>query len=99
MLQSNKRDLEDAIFQMNKTTEDIKKLKLLQEQSDLQIDQYRKETEILKSKLASANEQFVPKVNEESKIISMVDAQIKEYNVRIWKKKFFAFIIFVFFFF
>jgi chromosome segregation ATPase len=84
-LDSNKRDLEDAMYHMNKATEDIKKLKLLQEQSDSQLDQYRKEIEILKSKLETKSEQFVQtnQPNQDSKIIGMVEAQIKEYNVRM----------------
>ena len=70
---------------MNKAAEDIKKLKLLQEQSDSQLDQYREEYEILKSKLETKPEQFVPnQPNQDTKIISMVEAQIKEYNVRIF---------------
>ena len=80
LLQSNKRELEDAIFQMTKTTEDIKKFKLLQEQSDAQMDQYRKEIEILKSNISLMRDQYVPQPNQESKMMSLVDAQIKEYQ-------------------
>lgn len=69
---------------MNKTTQEINKYKILQEQSDFMLDKQRKDIEILKSKLETKSEQFIPnQPSQDSKMINMVDAQIKEYNVRI----------------
>ncbi len=73
------------MFQMNKTTEDIKKFKLLQGQSDSQTDQYRKEIEILKSEIVTMRGHQISQRNQDhdSRIMNLVDTQVKEYNVRI----------------
>lgn len=85
MLEQNRQYLEDSTFEMNKTRDEIRKLKLLQQHNDSGIEQFKKENDILKSELDYIKTCF--KENDDA-INKNVDARIKEFKVSFFIRTF-----------
>jgi hypothetical protein len=53
----------------------------LQQQSDIQLDQYKKETDVLKVQFSNQTAKIMSQQGHDSVILNSVEAKIKEYNV------------------
>ncbi|XP_053396760.1 centrosomal protein of 290 kDa-like [Mercenaria mercenaria] len=80
------RQLEEAITQMDRTTEDYAKLKLVLQQSDTVQDRLREDNEILKSKVADLTEQLASKTDADDAIMVAVDNKIEEWKLILQDK-------------
>ncbi|KAL4233575.1 hypothetical protein ACF0H5_008256 [Mactra antiquata] len=80
------RQLEEAVTQMDRTTEDYAKLKLVLQQSDSVQDKLREDNEILKSKVADLTEQLASKTDSDDAIMVAVDNKIEEWKLILQDK-------------
>ena len=71
------------MFEMNKTGEEIRKLKLLQKHNDSELEQKIKENEILKSQIEILNSKLMSHQDQDDAILNQVEGRIKEFRVRI----------------
>ena len=69
---------------MDKTREDIRKFKLLQQHNDTQLEQLKKENDILKSQTEILNSQILSHQIQDDAIMNAVEDRVKEYRVRTW---------------
>jgi centrosomal protein CEP290 len=81
LLEQNKQFLQDSTFEMNKTRDDIRKLKLLQQHNDSQVEQLKKENDILKSQIEILNSQILSHQSQDDAIMNAVDTRVKEFKV------------------
>ena len=84
MLDQNRRYLEDSTFEMNKTRDDIRKLKLLQLHNDSGLGEFKKENDILKSQIEILNSQLLSHQNQDDAIMNAVETRVKEFNVSLF---------------
>ncbi|PVD27873.1 hypothetical protein C0Q70_10448 [Pomacea canaliculata] len=73
-------NLEDAVQQMDRTTEDYMKLKVVLQQSDAVTDRLREENEILKSQVQDLTEQVQSKTEADDAIMVAVNNKIEEWQ-------------------
>lgn len=73
-------NLDDAITQMDRTTEDYLKLKKVLEQSDAVTDKLREENDILKAQVTDLNEQVQSKTDADDAIMVAVNNKIEEWR-------------------
>ena len=71
---------------MNKTRDDIRKLKLLQQHNDSNTGQLQKENEVLKSQVEILNQQLISHQNQDDALWQAVDNRVKEYKVIMVQK-------------
>ncbi|CAC5417989.1 unnamed protein product [Mytilus coruscus] len=74
------RNLDDAVNQMDKTTEDYLKLKKVLEQSDAVTDKLREENDVLNAQVADLNEQVQSKTDADDAIMVAVNEKIEEWR-------------------
>ena len=87
LLDENKHFLQDSTFEMNKTRDDIRKLRQLQQHNDENLEQLKKENDILKSQVEVLNQQLLAHQTQDDAIMNAVDARVKEYRVIIQSKE------------
>ena len=66
---------------MEKSRDEIRKLKLLIRQNDDYNEEFKKENDILKSQIESLKEQIINHHNQDNAIMSTVDERVKEFKV------------------
>ena len=71
---------------MNKTREEIRKLKLLQKHNDSQAEQSKKENDILKSQIEILNSKLLSHQDQDDAIMNQVEARIKEFRLVLQNK-------------
>ena len=82
IIENNRQYLTDSTFEMDKTREDIRKFKLLQQHNDTQLEQLKKENDILKSQTEILNSQILSHQIQDDAIMNAVEDRVKEYRVR-----------------
>lgn len=86
LLDQNKQHLQDSTFEMNKTREDIRKLKLLQQHNDGNIEQLKRENDVLKSQVELYNEKLLSHQTQNDDIMSIVEERVKAVQIDIQRK-------------
>lgn len=79
-------NLEDAIQQMDRTTEDYMKLKHVLQQSDAVTDRLREENEMLKAQVLDLNEQVQSKTDADDAIMVAVNNKVEEWKILLSEK-------------
>ncbi|XP_070190390.1 centrosomal protein of 290 kDa-like [Littorina saxatilis] len=80
------KNLEDAVTQMDRTTEDYVKLKAVLQQSDSVTDRLREENEILKAQVQDLTEQVQSKSEADDAIMVAVNNKIEEWQEVVGQK-------------
>lgn len=86
LLDQNRRYFEDSTNEMNKTREEIRKLKLLQRHNDTEAEQFKKENDILKSQIEILNSKLLSHQDQDDAIMNQVEARIKEFRLVLQNK-------------
>jgi hypothetical protein len=81
LIGKNKFDLQDSTTEMVKTREEIRKLKLLQRNNDEQLEEIKKENELLKSQIEVLNAQINSHHDQDSALMNIVESRVKEFRV------------------
>jgi hypothetical protein len=87
LLSKIKQDLQDSAVEMEKSREEIRKLKLLLRHNDDHNEEYKKENDILKSQIELLKEQIINHHNQDNAIMSTVDERVKEFKLVIAAKE------------
>lgn len=72
---------------MNRTRDEIRKLRLLQQHVDSEMEELKKENDILKSQIETLNLQIISHQNQDNAIQQTVENKVKEYNILIKDKE------------
>jgi chromosome segregation ATPase len=87
LLSKIKQDLQESAIEMEKSREEIRKLKLLIRHNDDHNEEYKKENDILKSQIELLKEQIINHHNQDNVIMSTVDERVKEFKLVISAKE------------
>ena len=68
---------------MMKTRDEIRKLKLIQQQNDEQVDEMKKENELFKSQIEVLNAQINSHHDQDSALMNIVESRVKEFKVKL----------------
>ena len=68
---------------MMKTRDEIRKLKLLQQHNDEQVEEMKKENELFKSQIEVLNAQINSHHDQDSALMNIVESRVKEFKVGI----------------
>ena len=86
-VEKNERDIVYSTNEMNKTTEEINKLRNLQQRVDRQMDEYRKENEVLKSQIDELNLRLANQNMRDAAITNTFESKFKDIQEIIKSKE------------
>lgn len=81
------KELEDSTEEMNKMTDEYTKLKTILQQSDLIIDDMRKERDALRAQVQDLRMQFSTKTDTDDQIMVAVNAKVEEWKAILAAKE------------
>jgi centrosomal protein CEP290 len=86
-LEQTRADFEESTHQMNKTKDEIYKFRLSQRNYDSQLEELKKENEMLKSQIEVLNVQLTSHNDQDAAIMNTVEARVREFKTIIDDKE------------
>ncbi|XP_078353733.1 centrosomal protein of 290 kDa-like [Oculina patagonica] len=86
-IKSAEKELEESTAEMNKMTDEYTKLKTILQQSDLIIDDMRKERDALRAQVQDLRVQFATKTDTDDQIMVAVNAKVDEWKAVLAAKE------------
>ncbi|KAM7435378.1 hypothetical protein ABFA07_014699 [Porites harrisoni] len=86
-VKSVQKELEESTAEMDKMTDEYTKLKMILQQSDLIIDDMRKERDALRAQVQDLRMQFATKTDTDDQIMVAVNAKVEEWKTVLAAKE------------
>jgi len=86
-IKSAEKELEESTAEMNKMTDEYTKLKTILQQSDMIIDDMRKERDALRAQVQDLRMQFATKTDTDDQIMVTVNAKVEEWKAVLAAKE------------
>jgi len=86
-IKSAEKELEESTAEMNKMTDEYTKLKTILQQSDMIIDDMRKERDALRAQVQDLRIQFATKADTDDQIMAAVNSKVDEWQAVLAAKE------------
>ncbi len=86
LIDQNSRQLKDSTEEMNRTRDDIRKLRMLQQHSDIQLTQLTRENEVLRSQSEVLTNQLRSHQAQDDAIMQAVEKRVAEFKSVVSRK-------------